>query len=163
MSTVTLQPVDEDLLTRLLDVAAADADADEVMPPVPGPPGWTAERRAAFRDHHRSPGSASYAVLVAGEVVGATRLSPAEAPGAVEAGIWLRRSARGKGYSTEALRLMIEEARAQGTTALIVETHASNLPAIGALRTLGAKLWEDPETGAVHATLRVGDSVGHGG
>jgi RimJ/RimL family protein N-acetyltransferase len=163
MSTVTLRPVDDDLLPRLLDVAVADTDPDEVMPPVPGPSGWTAERRTAFRDHHRSPDEATYAVLVDGHVVGAARLAPAGAPGAVEAGIWLARSARGHGYGIEALHLLIEEARAQGTTALIAETEASNVSAVGTLRTLGAKLWEDPESGAVHATLRVGDSVGHDG
>ncbi|MCW2948002.1 MAG: family N-acetyltransferase [Actinoallomurus sp.] len=163
MSTVTLQPVDEDLLLRLLDVAVAEADPDEVMPPVPGPPGWTDERRAAFRDYLRSADDTTFAVIIDGEVVGAARIAPAEAPGAVETGIWLRRSARGKGHGTEALHLLVAEARARGTTAMIAETTASNVPAVGALRTLGAKLWEDPETGAVHATLRVGDSVGHGG
>jgi RimJ/RimL family protein N-acetyltransferase len=163
MSTVMLQPVDEDLLPRLLDVAVAEAEPDEVMPPVPGPPGWTDERRAAFGDYHRSNDETTYTVMVDGAIVGAARLAPAEAPGAVEVGIWLGRSVRGKGYSTEALRLLIDEARARGTSALIAETTASNLPAVGALRTHGAKLWEDPETGAVHATLRVGDSVGHGG
>lgn len=157
MSTVTLQPIDDHMLPRLLDVAVADADAAEVMPPVPGPPGWTDERRAAFGDYHRS--EATYAIMVGGQVVGAARLAPAEAPGAVEVGIWIGRSARGKGYGTEALHQLAEQARAGGTTALIAETTASNIPAVGALRSLGAKLWEDPETGAVHATLRVGDSI----
>jgi RimJ/RimL family protein N-acetyltransferase len=162
MGTLTLQPVDEELLLRLLDIAVADTDAEEVMPHVPGPPGWTEERRAAFGDHHRPANGATYAVLIDGSAIGAVRLAPAQAPGAVKASIWLARAARGKGHSTEALRLVIEEARAQGTTALIAETTSSNLPAVGTLRTLGAKLWEDPESGAVHATLRVGDAVGNG-
>ena len=160
MSTVTLQPVDEKLMPRLLDVAVADADPDEVMPPVPGPSGWTDARRAAFRDYHRPADEATYVVMIDGEIAGAARLVPVEAPGAVEVDIWLGRMARGKGYSTEALRLLIDEARARGVTALIAETTASNLPAVGTLRTLGAKLWEDPDSGAVHATLRVGDSNG---
>ncbi len=160
MSTVTLRPVDDDMLPRLLDVAVADTEPEEVLPPAPGPTGWTEERRAAFRDYYRSPGETTYAVLVDGDVVGAARLAPAEAPGAVEAGIWLARTARGHGYGVEALHLLIEEARAQGSSALIAETEASNVPAVGTLRTLGAKLWEDPESGAVHATLRVGDSIG---
>lgn len=161
MSTVTLRPVEEELLPMLVDAAVSDADADEVMPHVTGPPGWTDERRAAFGDYLRSGDEKRYAVAVDGEVVGAVRLAPAEAPGAVTAGIWLGRSARGKGYGTQALHLLIEEARAQGVSAVIAETTTSNPAAVGALRALGAKLWEDRETGSVHATLRVGDAVGH--
>ncbi len=157
MSTVTLRPLDDELLPGLLHVAIADADADEVMPHVPGPPGWTSARQAAFQDHLTS--ATTYVILLDGHIAGAVRLAPAEAPGAVEAGIWLARSARGHGHSTQALHLLTEEARAQGLSAIIVETNASNAPAVGTLRTLGAKLWEDPETGAVHATLRVGDAL----
>jgi RimJ/RimL family protein N-acetyltransferase len=162
MSTVKLRPIDERLLPRVLDVAVAGADPDEVMPAIPGPPGWTPERRAAFADHHGSATCTSYAIMAGEEIIGATRLSPAEAPGAAEAGIWLARSARGKGHGVEALHLLVEEARSRGTTALIVETNTANLAAVGTLRTLGAKLWEDPESGAVHATLRVGDWIEHG-
>lgn len=158
MSTVTLQPIDDDLLPRLLDVAMTDADPAEVMPPVPGPPGWTAARRAAFADHHASANGRAYAVIVDGLIAGAARLTPAGAPGAVETGIWLRRSVRGKGFGTEAMRLLIDEARAAGASALVAETNAVNAPAVGLLRTLGATLWEDPDSGAVHATLRVGGS-----
>jgi RimJ/RimL family protein N-acetyltransferase len=159
MSIVTLQPVDEDVLRRLLDVAVADADPEEVMPPVPGPSGWTAERRAAFLDHHTSARGTTYAVLAEGRLAGAARLAPAEAPGAAEACVWLGRSTRGKGFGIEVLHLLIEEARTNGLTALVAETNAANRPAVGTLRALGAKLWEDPESGAVHATLRVGDSA----
>jgi RimJ/RimL family protein N-acetyltransferase len=162
MTTVTLRPVDEDLLPRILDVAVAGADPEEVMPAVPGPPGWTPERRAAFADHHRSTPGTSYAIMTGEEIVGATRLTPAEAPGAAEAGIWLTRSVRGQGHGIEALHLLIEEARNQGTTALVVETNAANPAAVAALRAMGAKLWEDPESGSVHATFRVGDSIEHG-
>jgi RimJ/RimL family protein N-acetyltransferase len=160
MSTVKLRPIDEELLSRLLDVAVAGADPDEVMPAAPGPSGWTPERRTAFGDYYGS--ARAYAIQADDELVGATRLTPAEAPGASEVGIWLARSARGKGHGTEALHLLAEEARSQGLTALIAETNTSNPAAVGALRTLGAKLWEDPESGAIHATLRVGDSIEHG-
>jgi RimJ/RimL family protein N-acetyltransferase len=157
MSNVKLRPIDEQLLPRLLDVAVAGADPDEVMPAAPGPSGWTPERRTAFGDYYGS--APAWAIQADEEVVGATRLTPAEAPGAAEVGIWLARSARGKGHGTEALHLLVEQARSQGVTALIVETNTSNRAAVGALRTLGAKLWEDPESGAVHATLRVGDWI----
>jgi RimJ/RimL family protein N-acetyltransferase len=160
MSTVTLRPIDEELLPRILDVAVAGADPDEAVPGVPGPPGWTPDRRAAFTARYRT--GTSYAIFAGDEPVGAARLTPAEAPGAAEVGVWLARSARGEGHSVDALHQLIEEARAQGVTALIVETHTANPAAVGLLRTLGAKLWEDPESGAVHATLRVGDSIEHG-
>lgn len=160
MSTVTLQPIDEDLLPRLLEVAVTDADPAEVMPAVPGPPGWNEAHRAAFADHHRSAGGQTYAVLVDSMIAGAARLAPTEAPGGVEAGIWLRRSVRGKGLGTEAMRLLIDEARGHGASALIAETNAANAAAVGVLRTLGATVWEDPDSGAVHATLRVGEATG---
>ena len=159
MSTVMLRSVDETLLPRLLDLAVNEADPDEVMPPTPGPRGWTPERQAALPDHLRVPGT--YAILVDGEPAGVADLSPAEAPGAAEVGIWLARNARGEGHGTQALHQLIEEARSQGLTALIAETTVANPAAVGALKALGAKLWEDPETGAIHATLRVGDSVRH--
>ena len=162
MSTVKLRPIDEQLVPPLLEVAAAGADPADVMPPVPGPPGWTPERRAAFTDYYRSMIGSSYAIVADDEIIGATRLTPVEAPGAAELDIWLARSARGSGHSVEALHLLIEEARAKGTSALIAETNAGNPAAVAALRTLGAKLWEDTESGAIHATLRVGDSIEHG-
>ncbi|MGI5231490.1 GNAT family N-acetyltransferase [Actinoallomurus iriomotensis] len=162
MSTVTLRQIDEELLPRVLEAAVSGTDPAEAMPPVPGPPGWTPERRAAFGDFHRRTAGPSYAIMTGEEIIGATRLTPAEAPGAAEIGIWLTRQARGKGHSVAALHQLIEEARAHGKTALIAETNAANPAAVGLLRTLGAKLWEDPDTGAVHATLRVGDSVEHG-
>lgn len=157
MSTVTLRPIDEDLLPRLLDVAVAGADPDEVVP-APDEPGWSPERRAAFADVYKD----GFAIVADDEPVGAIRITPAEAPGAAEVGIWLTRAARGQGHGTQALHQLVEEARARGVTALIAETTAANQPAVGALRALGAKIWEDLESGAIHATLRVGESVEHG-
>jgi RimJ/RimL family protein N-acetyltransferase len=158
MSTVTLQPVDDHLLPRLLELAVTDTDPQEVMPGEPAEPGWTAERRAAFENLHRPAGGAAYAVLVEGRPVGAARIIPAEAPRALEAYVWLARSARGRGYSTEALCLLIDEARAHGASAIIAETRISNKAAVSMLRSLGATLWEDRTTGSAHATLRVGES-----
>lgn len=157
MSTVKLRPIDEDLLPRLLDVAVADADPDEVVP-APDQSGWTHERRSTFADVHKD----GFAILADGEPVGAIRMTPAEAPGAAEIGIWLTHAARGQGHGTQALHLLVEEARSRGVTALIAETTTANQPAVVALRSLGAKIWEDTESGAIHATLRVGDSAEHG-
>jgi RimJ/RimL family protein N-acetyltransferase len=158
MSTVTLQPVDANLLPRLLEIAVADADPHEVMPDHPGPLRWSDASRTAFLDYHRPAEGAAYAVLVDGQLVGAVRITPAEAPGAVKTHIWLRHSARGKGHSTEALCLLIDEARARGASALVAETHVANQSAVSMLRALGAMVWEDPESGSVHATLRVGEA-----
>lgn len=162
MSTVTLQPIDEELLPRALDVAVAGADPDEVMPAVPGPPGWTRERRAAFIDFHRRNLGTSYAIRTGEDIIGVARITPAEAPGAAEIGIWLARRSRHQGHGVEAIQLLIEQARAKGVTALIAETTTANTAATGTLRTVGAKLWEDPDSGAVHATLRVGEAAEHG-
>lgn len=155
MSEVTLRLVDETELARLLEVAVADAVPGEVMPPVAGPPGWTEERRAAFYAHYGAEKARAYAFEVNDRIVGAGRLAPADSPGSMEAGVWLARSARGRGYGTQMLHLMTEEARALGATAIIAETTTANLAATGALRNIGAKLWEDPESGSVHATLRI--------
>jgi RimJ/RimL family protein N-acetyltransferase len=155
MSTLTLRPIDEALRERLLDVAVAQAEPGEVLPETPGASGWTQECRAAFREHHRR---TARAILLDEELIGAVRFVPAQAPGAVQAAIWLARTVRGKGYGTEAGRLAIDDARANGVTALIAETTTANTAAVGVLRDLGAKLWEDPETGAIHATLRVGET-----
>lgn len=157
MSTVTLRPIDEDLLPRLRDLAVAGADLPEVLP-APDQSGWTHERRSAFADAYKD----GYAIVADDELVGAIRMTPAEAPGAAEVGLWLIREARGRGHGTQALHLLVEAARSRGLTALIAETTTANQPAAGALRSLGAKLWEDTESGAIHATLRVGDSVAHG-
>jgi RimJ/RimL family protein N-acetyltransferase len=159
MSTVTLRPVDETLLPRLFDLATTEATPDETMPPAPGSQGWTEERRAELKNHLRRKGT--FAILVDGEPAGVARLTPAQAPGAAKVAIWLARSARGAGHGTQGLHQLIEEARSQGLSALIAETTTSNEPAVGALRAVGAKLWEDPDTGAIHATLRVADSLPH--
>src|SRR5438045_2925677 len=128
MSVVTLRPVDENLLPSLLEVAVAGTDPHEALPRAGDPGAWTAECREAFDDHYGAPGS--YAILVDGDVAGAARLVPAEAPGAAEVTLWLTRDVRGKGHGTEALYALIEEARSQGITALIVETNTSNEAAV---------------------------------
>jgi hypothetical protein len=48
--TVQLLPLDDDVLEALVLVAVEDAEPDDAVPPVPGPPGWTAARVEAFRE-----------------------------------------------------------------------------------------------------------------
>ena len=50
---VQLAPLDEESLEPLLSVAAAEAQPEEVMPPVSAPAGWSHARREAFRVFHR--------------------------------------------------------------------------------------------------------------
>jgi RimJ/RimL family protein N-acetyltransferase len=138
---VLLRPLGEPLLGELLRTAVADAEPGEVMPPVPGPPGWTSARREAFLAFHRSraladpPVERTWAVTVRDAVIGAARLCPLpEAPGApppggtVEAGLWLARSRRGGGAGGTVLRLLLAEAVTAGHGTLLVRTDAGNTP-----------------------------------
>ena len=115
---MTLQRVDEVNLEALLLAAAAGAEPGETMPAVPGPPGWTAQRRSAFRSYHRDrfggldapPAELTFAVMVNTEPVGVARLARSDAQHALEAGLWLTREARGRGVGGDVLRLLRMEA-----------------------------------------------------
>ncbi|MFJ7218169.1 GNAT family N-acetyltransferase [Amycolatopsis sp. NPDC098790] len=153
---ITLTPLDEPALARLLEAAVAGADPLDVMPPVDGPPGWIAARRAAFLDFHRgrslNPATAverTWVVDADGIAVGAARL---ERHGdAVEAGIWLSRDARGRGIGREVTQLLLAEARSSGATRFIASTTPENRGARSLLAGLGAALTIDG--GEVRAEL----------
>ncbi|MGY1452370.1 GNAT family N-acetyltransferase [Streptomyces sp. SS8] len=170
---VALRPLDEALLEDLAATAASDADHGEVMPPTEdgGGPGWTAARREAFVRFHRSrslgpePVETVYAVLVTEPgpdgrpreaVAGAARLAPAPEPGAVEAGLWLGRSHRGRGVGTAVLALLLNEARAAGATRLLARTDAANAASRRLLAAAGAGL-ESGGDGTVTARLPLTD------
>lgn len=134
---VRLRPLDEAGLAELLEVAVADASPDEVMPPMDGQPGWTAERRAGFIDFFRpmlTAGDAKiYAVTVGGAIAGFMRLkriSPTEA----ETGMWLGRSWRGRGIAARALRRVLAEAARAGYAKVLADTTPENVAALGTLR-----------------------------
>lgn len=135
---VALRDLDEDLLQELLTLAVASAAPDEVMPPQPGPPGWSAPRRAAFLAHHRArlagPGGPAreqvVAVLVEGRVVGAGRIRAREDPGVHEVGLWLGRSARGRGIEEAVLAALAARSRTAGAQAVV---WAAGRPGEGAL------------------------------
>ncbi|MGW1892710.1 GNAT family N-acetyltransferase [Streptomyces sp. NPDC002004] len=162
---VELRPVDEELLRGLLAVAVADAEPGEVMPPVPGPPGWTAARRDAFLAWHRERTAglngprheATYAVLADGVVVGSARLAQRGGPAVLETGIWLGRSARGRGIGTAAVRALVDEAARCGALAVVADTTDTNRAAVSALRRNGAALTSDPATGEISARLPLSD------
>lgn len=156
---VRLTPVDEHNLEPLLSVAVAEAEPGEVMPPVEGPPGWTALRRDAFRDFHRAhfggldgPNrTVMFAIIVGGDVVGMVRMGRRAEPHTMETGLWLGRSARGQGIGLAALRALLAEAGCTGARFVVAETTPGNAAAIAVLGECGARL--RPEDGAVHAEI----------
>ncbi|MGW1740552.1 GNAT family N-acetyltransferase [Nocardia sp. NPDC001965] len=123
--SVSLEELDEDGLYLLLEAAVAGADPLEVMPPVDGPPGWTAERRRAFVEFHRGralhptrPMERTFTITLEGTVIGAARLEPHGDD--VEAGIWIARSYRNHGIGrivTTQLRRLAAENGAHHITA----------------------------------------------
>ncbi|NYT96745.1 GNAT family N-acetyltransferase [Salinispora sp. H7-4] len=156
---VRLEPVSERNLESLLSVAAAEADPTDVMPPVEAPAGWSQARREAFREFHRAsfaglPGptrTRMYAVLAAGEVVGVIRMTRCAEPEAVETGLWLGRSARGRGIGAAALRELLHKAAAAGMRRVVAATTPDNRGALSVLTNCGARLRE--ANGQVHAEL----------
>ncbi len=162
---VELCAVDEEGLEQLLRVAVTHAEPEDTMPPVPGPPGWTDERRAAFCEHHRARwagldgpgGEATYAVRAGDQVVGAARLARRAAPESttLEAGVWVADSLRGRGLGTAVLSALIDAAADAGATRIVAETTTANAGAVGILRACGAVLSPPGPDGAIHAELTV--------
>jgi RimJ/RimL family protein N-acetyltransferase len=148
---VWLTPIDEHTLEALLSVAVAETEPEEVMPPVSAPAGWSQLRRDAFVDFYRSNLSGlagptrtvMYAIVCNGNVVGMIRMARLNEPDTMETGMWLGRSARGRGIGGAALRLLLAEAACAGTTRVIAETTAHNTAALAALRRCGAVLRHD--------------------
>ena len=161
-SNVRLTPIDEQTLEPLLSVAVAEAEPDDVMPPVEAPAGWSHARREAFRAFHRArfdglngtTRTLMFAIMVDGDVVGMIRMSHRDEPAAMETGMWLGKSARGQGIAATALRLLLAEAVGAGARLVVAETTADNTPAIAVLRRAGAELERDGE--AVRARIRLG-------
>jgi RimJ/RimL family protein N-acetyltransferase len=154
--------MDEQALEPLLSVAVAEAEPDDVMPPVEAPAGWSHARREAFRAFYRarfgglsdSTGTLMFAIMVDGEVVGMIRMTHHDAPATMETGMWLGKSARGQGIAAIALRLLLAEAIGAGARLVVAETTADNTPAIAVLRRAGAELERTGD--AVRAQIRLG-------
>ncbi len=125
-------------LKDLLEVAIADADPDEVMPPHPDPD-WTPARREAFMSFFTPMLGTIYGITIDDTLAGFVRLTPKQEDIA-ETGIWLGRFHRGQGVAAQALRELLDEARAQGFTKVVADTTMENLAAQHTLRTLGANL-----------------------
>lgn len=159
---VELRQVDEVGLEELLVVAVEDAEPEEVMPPVAGPPGWTPIRQEAFRAWHRArrPGLAgplresTFVIVHEGRAVGSARLAVRGSREVLETGMWLARFRRGRGIGGAALRLLLGEAAEAGARSVVADTTVHNAAALAALRGNGATLIPSEDTGDVHAELR---------
>jgi RimJ/RimL family protein N-acetyltransferase len=172
VSEIHLRAVDGGLLAELLRVAVAEAEPEQVMPPVGSGPGWTGARRDAFLRFHteRLGGLAGprrtvmYAVIADGAVVGMIRMSARDPavdrnpPTVMETGIWLGRAWRGRGIGVAALRALLVEAVLAGAHTVVAETTAGNLGAVGALRRCGALLRRDGD--AVYARIPLARPAG---
>src|SRR5262245_10864420 len=136
------------------------------MPPVDAPGGWSPVRRDAFREFHRASfggldgptRTLMFVIVCDGAVVGMTRMARRDEPDTMETGMWLRRSARGRGIGQAALRLLLDEAGRVGARRVVAETTAHNTAALQALRRCGAVLSGDA-TG-VRAEIPLAPSAG---
>ncbi|WP_125778336.1 GNAT family N-acetyltransferase [Antribacter gilvus] len=159
--TVDLVPVSDDVLTLLLALAETDAEPGEVMPPVPGDPGWTEERRAAFRAFHRArqltpdttTTEVTFGVRADGEVAGSARLAQVDGdPATREVGLWLGRRFRGRGVGAQVLVRAAAASRVMEAKRLLARTTADNVPAMGLVTAAGFTLTPDLD-GGVEAVL----------
>ncbi|WP_024367485.1 GNAT family N-acetyltransferase [Arthrobacter sp. TB 26] len=159
-AAVRLVDVSETVLEQLLTVAIQDADADEVTPPLGSAAGWNSERISWFREYHHAAAGLdgpaqqkSWAISSDGELAGSIRLKRSGA-GALETGVWLGRSFRGKGIAREALRLVIARAAASGASVLEADTTAGNAAALVLLRSAGAELQEGEASDAAAVPVK---------
>jgi len=141
---IELLPVDEDVLDRLIAAATSDAAPDEVTPPMAGDR-WGDERIEWLRRFHRDRrqgltgplGEATRAVSLDGSVVGAVRLERTAEPGVLETGIWLTRSARGRGTGRLAIGAVLQLARELGAREVRADTGRDNAAALSVLQRWG--------------------------
>lgn len=154
--SIELEPLSEHNLGALLEAAVADADPAEVMPPVAGEPGWTAQRKQAFLEFHREralraegPVELTYVITVDGRAVGAARL---EYQGeSFEAGVWIGRSHRGRGVGRAVAGKLRIAAAAAGVRRIVAVTTSENTAARRLLPT-GTPVGED---GTVRAAVEL--------
>lgn len=127
---ILLRRLTDEGLERLLDLAVADTDPHDVMPP-----GWSPDRPDRFRDFYRGLRRDAYEIVADGRTVGMIRLTPDG-----ETGMWLARAARGRGLGTAALRRLVEEAPGRDVRTVIAHTTTDNTAALRVLTALDAQL-----------------------
>lgn len=160
---VELSAVDEVVLEQLVLAATTDAAADEVTPPLTEGPGWTATRVTWLRSFHRDcrtgldgpAREATWAIAVDDHVVGSARLKHTDEQGVVETGLWLTRSARGRGVGRAAMVEVLQQAARAGAAVVVAETTAANASALAVLRHLGFDTASTDDGRGVRAILRL--------
>lgn len=161
---MSLVDVDESVLAQLVEAATSDASAGEVTPPLTAGHAWTPQRMTWLYAFHRDRRDsidgpcreATWAVVEDGRVVGSVRLRRTDTPGVLEAGIWLTRSARGRGVGTAALVSVLDHARSASADAVRADTTVANVSAQGALRALGFELEPGHDAGTITAVRALG-------
>src|SRR4029077_15745826 len=66
-----------------------------------------------------------YGILCNSAGVGMSRMARSDGPDTLETGMWLGRSARGRGIGVRALRLLLDEAARTGARRVVAETTAA--------------------------------------
>lgn len=158
---LTLLPMDDDALKRLVEVAVADAHPDEVTPPLTPGSAWTPERVSWLCDFHRDrrggldgpKGEATWAVLAEGSIIGSVRLKRTAESGVLQTGLWLARATRKRGWGRLALAACLREAVLLGVSAVQADTTADNGGALTILRDLGFDLTRDADGTGVTGSL----------
>ncbi|MFI9813486.1 GNAT family N-acetyltransferase [Saccharothrix variisporea] len=141
-AVVELRPVDDAALQRLAALAVGDADPADVMPP-----GWTPGDISAFFDFYVGFRADSFEIVHHGDTVGFTRLTPEG-----ETGLWVARSARGRGIGVAAVREVVDQAVLRRIPVVTARTTTANTAALSVLRRAGAALEVDGE----RVTARLG-------
>ena len=161
---VALTAVDEVVLEQLVLAATTDAAADEVTPPLTEGPGWTATRVTWLRSFHRGcrasldgpAREATWAIGVDNQVVGSVRLKHTDEQGILETGLWLTRSARGRGVGHAAMAAVLQQAARAGASGVVAETTIANASALAVLQHLGFDTAPTDDGRGVRAFLAMG-------
>ena len=160
---VELSAVDEVVLEQLVLAATTDAAADEVTPPLTEGPWWTATRVTWLKSFHRDRRAgldgpvreATWAIAVDTHVVGSARLKHSDEQGVVETGLWLTRSARGRGVGRAAMVAVLRQAAGTGAAVVVAETTVANASALAVLQHLGFDAAPTDDGRGVRAILRL--------
>ncbi|MBB5953553.1 RimJ/RimL family protein N-acetyltransferase/uncharacterized damage-inducible protein DinB [Saccharothrix tamanrassetensis] len=140
---ISLRPLDDEGLERLLAVAVADADPEDVMPP-----GWTPDRTEEFREFYRGFRRHAYEIVERDRTLGMIRLTDTG-----QTGLWVARSARGAGVGVQAVRRVVDQAWARSIRTITAETTTGNTAALKVLKRAGATVEVDGD--AVRARIAV--------
>jgi RimJ/RimL family protein N-acetyltransferase len=151
---LSLVPLEEELMEALLA-------GGELPFAVPGD--WPDEHDARFlrlrlsqlRDHPERRAWPVYAIVRDGALVGhigyhgPPGVNARRAPDAIEVGYTVFPEHRRQGYATEAVRAVVEDARARGVARFIASVGPGNAPSLALVRRLGfvevGRHWDDED------------------